>query len=88
MALSYTQQLAAVNASLGKIMTTQAQLAADLAAATEQIIKSRNEIIAVITNLTAALNAANATTPEVNAAMAALRAQLQISDDLVPDPLP
>lgn len=66
-------------------MVDQATHAAELQALKDQVIKSRNEIIKLVGDLTAALNAAGGTTAEVDAAMAALRAELQITDDLVPD---
>jgi len=74
--------------SLEKIMSTQAELAAELVVLKDQVVKSRNEVIRIIEDLTAALAAAGGTTDEVNAAMAELRRELQISDDIVPDPLP
>jgi uncharacterized membrane protein YjjP (DUF1212 family) len=69
-------------------MSTQAELAAELVVLKDQVVKSRNEVIRIIADLTAALAAAGGTTEEVNAAMAELRRELQISDDIVPDPLP
>jgi septal ring factor EnvC (AmiA/AmiB activator) len=73
---------------LGKIMSTQAELAASLAAVSTQVAKIGTEtsgLQAKIAELEAAILAAGGTTPEVDAALAALKAQVQVVDDLVID---
>ena len=70
------------------IMATQAELATALTTVTDEITKIGTEtqsLHAKIDDLTAALAAAGATTPEVDAALAALQAQAKAVDDLVPD---
>ena len=69
-------------------MATQAELATALTTVTDEITKIGTEtqsLLAKIDDLTAALAAAGATTPEVDAALAALQAQAKAVDDLVPD---
>lgn len=71
-----------------QIMATQEQLAADLAAVTANVSKIGDEtrtLLSKIDDLTAAVAAAGNTTPEVDAALAALKAQVAVVDDLVPD---
>jgi uncharacterized protein YoxC len=73
---------------LEKIMSTQAELAATLVAIGEQIVKIGTEtdsLIQKVDDLEAALVAAGGTTPEVDAALAAVKAQLQIVDEKVQD---
>lgn len=69
-------------------MATNAELQADLEAVTAQVAKIGTETSATlqkVTDLEAALAASGGTTPEVDAAMAALKAQVKLVDDLVPD---
>lgn len=70
-------------------MTTQAELAVELAALTDQVTKVGDEtrtLITKIADLTAALEMAGRVSPEVDAAVVALKAQVKVVDDLVPDP--
>ncbi len=70
------------------IMATQAELAADLQAVTDQVAKIGAETTATlqkVTDLEAALAAGGGTTPEVDAALAALKAQVKVVDDMVAD---
>ena len=70
------------------LMATQAELATLLLAVTDTITKIGTEtqsLLAKIDDLAAALAAAGATTPEVDAALAALQAQAAAVDSLVPD---
>lgn len=71
-----------------QIMATQAQLAADLTAIAAQVTKTRNETLAKITALEAAIIAAGNTSPAVDSALAALKGTVQTSDDVIPDPTP
>jgi hypothetical protein len=70
---------------LRTIMTTQAELAQQIAALTEQNEKARSEVLAKISDMQAALDAAGAVDPAVLAAFDALRASVQADDDIVPD---
>ena len=70
------------------IMTDQATHAAELAAIETQLTKASGEIVAKIAALADALAAAGGTTPEVDAAVADLKAVAQAPDDLNPDPAP
>lgn len=63
----------------------QAGLAQALTDAAAQAAKSHDEIVAKLATLEAAVIAAGDTTPEVNAALDALKAQVQGLDDLNPD---
>ncbi len=81
-----------INQRLEKIMATQAELAKDLTAISEHVAKIGTETSATlqkVTDLETALANAGNTTPEVDAALAALKAQVQVVDDLVADaPVP
>lgn len=68
-----------------QIMATQAELAAQLIEITAQNEKARTEILAKVADLEAAIETAGSTTPEVDAALAALKASVQADDDLNPD---
>ena len=71
-----------------RIMATQQELAADLKALGAQVTKIGAETQSLhhkVDSLQAALDAAGSTTPEVDAAMADLRASVQAVDDLVAD---
>lgn len=69
------------------IMATQAELAQQLRDITAQNEKARAEILTKIADLETALANAGATTPEVDEAVAALKASVQTDDDLNPDAL-
>lgn len=69
-------------------MTTQAAIVATLTALSTQVAKIGEEskvTLQNVTDLEAAIANANTSTPEVDAALAALKAQVQMVDDLVPD---
>lgn len=70
---------------LESIMTTQAQLAAQLTALAEQATKAKNEVLAKFDELQVAITNAGNVTPEVETALAALATAVQATDDLVPD---
>jgi len=73
---------------LEKLMATQAEMAASLDAIGEQVTKIGTEsaaTLARVSELEAALAAAGNTSPEVDAALEALKAQVKLVDDLVPD---
>ena len=70
------------------IMTDQAQHAQELRDLTAQNEKARQEIIAQIKALQDALDNAGGTTPEVDEAMAALKASVQMDDDMNADAPP
>jgi hypothetical protein len=70
------------------IVTTQAELAADLTAVKDQITKIGAETTATlqkVADLETALGNAGNVSPEVQAAFDALKASVQAVDDLVPD---
>ena len=76
---------------LEQIMTTQNEIATTLDGVTAQIAKIGTETTSLLNrvdDLVAALAAAGNATPEVEAAVAALQAQAQVVDDLVPDAAP
>lgn len=66
-------------------MATQAEHAQQLRDILAQNEKARTEVLTRIQELENALANAGATTPEVDEAMAALRASVQADDDLNPD---
>lgn len=73
------------------IMVTQAELAQSLNDLTAQVAKIGVETSATlqkVKDLEAAIAAGGGTTPEVDAALAALKTQAQATDDLVPDVTP
>lgn len=77
--------LTALHSTERKIMSTQAEQAQQIRDLTAQVTKTRNETLAKIAALQTALDNAGGTTPEVDAAMAELKAAVQLSDDDVPD---
>ena len=73
---------------LERIMGTQTEHAADLQVITDQVTKIGTETsasLAKITELEAAIAVGGQTSPEVNEKVAALKAQLQVVDELVAD---
>lgn len=80
-----TPDLKSINERLKFIMATQAQLAAQLTAIAVQAEKAKAEVLAKLGALQTALENAGSTTPEVDAAVAALAAAVQATDDIVPD---
>lgn len=68
----------------GLLMNMQ-ELAQGLADLTAQTDKARAEVVQKIADLEAAIANAGNTTPEVDAALEALKASVQASDDVVPD---
>lgn len=75
-----------------KLMTTQAELAAQLQALAAQAEKSRGEVVAAVgalnsrvAELEQALANAGQVSPEVEAAFAAVKNAVQAVDDLNPD---
>lgn len=69
---------------LEKIMATNAELAQSLNDLKAQADKARQEIVDKVAALEAAIQAGG-TTPEVDAALAALKGSVQSLDDLNPD---
>lgn len=75
-----------ISRKVGKIMATQAQFKADLEDITKAVAKIGTETSATlqkVADLEAAIAAGGTTTPEVDAALAALKAQVKVVDDLV-----
>lgn len=80
--------LAAIATLERKIMSTQAELASSLQSVTAKVDKIGGEtrtLLQKIDDLTTAVQNAGNTTPEVDAALAALQAQVDVVDNLVPD---
>ncbi len=75
--------LICMHATLEKIMATQAELAAELRALKEQNDRNRQEVLAKIAALEEAIAQAGGTTPEVDGALADLKASIQAGDDEV-----
>jgi hypothetical protein len=72
--------------NLERIITmNQAELQASLEALTAQNEKAHQEHLDALAALEEALAAAGGTTPEVDAALEALKASIQKDDDLSPD---
>lgn len=69
-----------------KIMASQDEEAAVLVGIKDQLSKAAGEIVAKIDELTAALAAAGATSPAVDAATADLKVLAQSLDNIVADP--
>lgn len=69
-------------------MTTQTQLAEQLAALAAQADKARAEVVARIAALEEALANSGEVSPEVMAAFDALKVAVQATDDIVPDAPP
>jgi hypothetical protein len=75
----------------GAIMSTQAELAAQLSTIGDQLDKASTELVNEIQALTDAVKTAGNTTPEVDASLARLTAIAQKLDDMnvdVPAPTP
>ena len=68
-----------------QITMNQAELAQALNDAKDQAAKAKAEIVKKIADLEAAITNAGSTTPEVDAALAALKGEVQGLDDLNPD---
>jgi hypothetical protein len=80
-----------ITQKLDKIMSTQQEIAAGLNAATEQLKKIATEsgkTLQKVSELEAALANQSNVTPELQSAFDALKTQVQVVDDLVPDELP
>lgn len=68
-----------------RIMTTQTQLATQLLAVRDQVVKARGEITQKIATLEAAVLAGQTVSAEVEAALTAVRGAVQAIDDIVPN---
>lgn len=77
-----------LNRKMEKLMVTQAEVAADVGLVKDQLVKVGLETATLIDRIadleTAVANQADAS-PELVDAVAALKAQAQLVDDLVPD---
>lgn len=74
-----------INQKLEEIMATQAELAQALTALGTQLDKAKAEIVQKVADLEAAIANAGSSTPEVDAALAALKGKVQELDDLNAD---
>lgn len=79
---------ASIQERLDRIMTTQAELALQIAALTEQNERARAEVLAKIADMQAAIDAAANVDPAVLEAFDELKVSVQADDDIVPDPAP
>jgi len=77
-----------INYKIGEIMTTQTELVVELGLIKDQLLKASAEIVAHVQALEVAVANSGAVTPEVQAAVDALKAVAQGLDDLNPDPVP
>ena len=71
------------------LMATKAEFAASIEQVTAHVAKVGDEtrtLIARISDLTAAVEAAGNSSPEMDTALEALKAQVAVVDELVPDP--
>lgn len=80
--------LGAINQLKDSLMTSQAELAQQLSDLTAQTEKARAEIVGKVASLEEAITNAGNVTPEVEAALASLKAAVQSVDDLNPDQAP
>lgn len=71
-----------------RIIMNQTELAQALADMKDQAAKAKAEIVAKVAALEDAITNAGSTTPEVDAALAALKGEVQGLDDLNPDTPP
>jgi hypothetical protein len=71
--------------TLEKILATNAELQASLTELGTQLDKAHGEIVAKVAALEAAIAAGGNTTPEVDAALVALKGKVQTLDDLNAD---
>lgn len=88
-----TEQLGAINTRLDTIMNTLVDATASITALTAQVTKIQGEtssLLQKIADLTAVIDAGGVgtTTPEFDAALSALQAQVAVVDALVPDEPP
>lgn len=74
-----------LNQLIGKNMATTAETVASIQALAVQVAKSRAEVVAKIQVLEDALAAANVVDQSIVDALTALKAEVQTSDDLIPD---
>lgn len=81
------RRLDGIESNLRKIMSTQQEEADKLNELAAQLQKANDEIQKAIQDLKDALASAGNTSPEVDAATAALTAKAQALDDIVPDPV-
>ncbi len=79
---------ASIEERLDQLMTTQAELAEQLAALAVQAEKARNEIVALIDSLEDALANSGEVSAEVMDAFNAVKARVQATDDIVLDAPP
>lgn len=63
-------------------MATMQELTSELTALKDQTLKAKAEILAKVAELEAIIAAGGGTTPDVDAALAALKAEIQGIDDL------
>lgn len=74
----------------GRLMATQQEMVVQINGLKDQVAKIGTETSTLITKVNdlLAIIAAGPVTPELQAAVDSLKAQVQVVDDLVPDPVP
>jgi ABC-type transporter Mla subunit MlaD len=85
------EQLAAIHAALQGLHMDLSQATAEITALTGTVTKIKDEtstLLQRISDLTAVIDAGMQTTPEFDAALAALKEQVAVVDGLVPDEPP
>lgn len=83
-----TDTLTALNQLKELIMATQEELAADIANVTAQVTKIGTEtstLLQKVTDLQTIIDSQGGVSPQLQAAVDALKAQVQVVDNLVPD---
>jgi len=70
---------------IGTIMTTTAETVATIEGLTAQVVKVRSEFATKVQALQDQIASGGMTAPEIVAALGVLKAELQVSDDQVPD---
>lgn len=81
-------ELLKINNKLTKIMAKQSEMAADMVTVTAQIAKigaESTKTLAVVAELQAVIDGLDNVTPELQAAFDALKVQVTVVDDLIPD---
>lgn len=74
-----------INIKLNKMAKTQKEVAAELVAVKEQVVKFKGEVVAKLSALADAIANQGQADPDVEAALADLKTTVQSADDLIED---